>query len=636
MSKNDGQTVYFKVGAPIRYNHCDYVIGNIYNSNTLVLKNQQSGRIEIVKIKDITSQIISDFEGRSEQSQSIERDLLSLTEEERLFTEHYRKTISPMLMQPREKGLHIKIANELQISVPTLYRMIKEFRQTGKSTAFLQKKRPGGKGKGRIAPEVEEIIQTNLKEKYLTTQKPTLTAIFEEIKQDCKRAELKVPSFNTVRIRIAQIDEAIAARRRLGAKAADRYNASMGSIPDADWPLAIAQMDHTKLPVIIVDDVYRLPINRAWVTIIIDVFSRMILGMHLSLDGPSAMTAGLCMANALLRKDNLLESIDKPEFNAFWPTYGAMDVIHVDNAREFRGHMLKYATKEYNIDLNLRPVKNPKYGAHVERFMGTFSETLKKVPGATFSGPDEKGEYKAEDCAIFTIDELEKWLISEICKYHSEDHAGIGMPPLQKWEEGIVGTKTQRGRGFPALFLNERKLKIDFMPFQERCISGNGVILNEVEYFSDVLRPWINRRSKDNPKENEKYRFRYDPRDISFIYFYDETIGRYFEIPYRNTSHPAVSIWELKAARKIAKAQGKSTVDEHAVFQIIEYQRAILAEAAHKTKAARKERQRHAQNEKAAKKRTNLAKTKGGDGAEPVSDGIEFDPSNIEGLDDDY
>lgn len=636
MSKNDGQMVYFKVGAPIRYNNCDYVIGKIYNSNTLVLKNQQSGRIEIVKITDISSQIVNDFEARSEQSQGVERDLLSLTDEERLFTEHYRETISPMLMRPREKGLQEKVASELQISVSTLYRMIKEFKQTGKSTAFLQKKRPGGKGKGRIAPAVEEIIQKNLKEKYLTTQKPTLAAIYEEIKQDCKQAELKVPSINTVKIRIAKIDEAIAARRRLGTKAGDRYKASLGSIPDADWPLALAQMDHTILPVIIVDDVYRRPINRAWVTFIIDVFSRMILGMHLSLDAPSAMSAGLCMANALLRKDRLLESIDKPEFNAFWPTYGAMDVIHVDNAREFRGDMLKYATKEYNIDLNLRPVKTPRYGAHVERLMGTFSETLKKVPGATFSGPDEKGDYKAEDFAILTIDELEKWLISEICKYHIEDHAGIGTSPLQKWEEGIVGTKTQRGRGLPDLFLNERKLKIDFMPFQERCISSNGVVINEVEYFSDVLRSWINLRSKENPKTNQKYRFRYDPRDISFIYFYDETIGRYFEIPYRNTGHPAVSIWELKAARILAKKQGSRTSDEHAIFKIIEYQRAILAESAQKTKAARKEQQRHAQNEKAAKKRTNLAKTEGSDRAEPVSHGIGFDPSKIEGLDDEY
>ncbi|MES3009738.1 MAG: transposase, partial [Pseudomonadota bacterium] len=112
--------------------------------------------------------------------------------------------------------------------------------------------------------------------------------------------------------------------------------------------------------------------------------------------------------------------------------------------------------------------------------------------------------------------------------------------------------------------------------------------------------------------------------------------GRYFEIPYRNTSHPAVSIWELKAARKIAKAQGKSTVDEHAVFQIIEYQRAILAESAQKTKAARKEQQRHAQNEKAAKKKTNLAKAKGDDSDISMNEDMDFDPDNIEGLHDDY
>ncbi|MES2950455.1 MAG: DNA-binding domain-containing protein, partial [Pseudomonadota bacterium] len=277
MSKTKGEILNFKVGAPIRYNNSDYVIGGIHNSSYLSLKSQQTGRIEVVSIADISRQISCDFEIRSEQNQNTERDLLSLTEEERLFTEHYRKIITPMLIQPREKGLHLKIAQELQISVPTLYRMINEFKRTGKSTAFLQKTRPGGKGKSRIDPVVEKIIQTYLNEKYLTKQKPSIKAAIDDIQFDCKKAGLKIPSINTIRIRISQIEEATAARRRLGNKAGDRFKASLGSIPDTDWPLALAQMDHTILPVIIVDDVYRLPINRAWVTFIIDVFSRMIL-----------------------------------------------------------------------------------------------------------------------------------------------------------------------------------------------------------------------------------------------------------------------------------------------------------------------------------------------------------------------
>jgi len=191
MSKTEGEILNFKVGAPIRYNNIDYVIGDIRNSSYLSLKNQQTGRIEIVSIADVSRQISCDFEIRSEQNQSIERDLLSLTEEERLFTEHYRKIISPMLMRPREKGLHLKVAQELQISVPTLYRMINEFKRTGKSTAFLQKTRPGGKGKSRIDPAVEKIIQTYLNEKYLTKQKPSIKAAIDDIQFDCEKAGKK-------------------------------------------------------------------------------------------------------------------------------------------------------------------------------------------------------------------------------------------------------------------------------------------------------------------------------------------------------------------------------------------------------------------------------------------------------------
>jgi len=50
-----------------------------------------------------------------------------------------------------------------------------------------------------------------------------------------------------------------------------------------------------------------------------------------------------------------------------WPCWGTMGILHMDNAREFRGDMLKFACNEYDIDLHLRPVKKPRYGAHIER-----------------------------------------------------------------------------------------------------------------------------------------------------------------------------------------------------------------------------------------------------------------------------
>jgi len=42
-----------------------------------------------------------------------------------------------------------------------------------------------------------------------------------------------------------------------------------------------------------VDEEHRLPIQRPWLTVVIDVYSRMVLGFAIYLEKPSAFTAGL-------------------------------------------------------------------------------------------------------------------------------------------------------------------------------------------------------------------------------------------------------------------------------------------------------------------------------------------------------
>jgi putative transposase len=51
------------------------------------------------------------------------------------------------------------------------------------------------------------------------------------------------------------------------------------------------------------------------------------------------------------------------------------------------------------------------------------------------------------------------------------------------------------------------------------------------------------------PKRKRLFLIRRDPRDISVVYFFDPELNCYFEIPYRDTSRPALTLWELREAR---------------------------------------------------------------------------------------
>src|SRR5256712_11879551 len=121
-----------------------------------------------------------------------------------------------------------------------------------------------------------------------------------------------------------------------------------------------------------------------------------------------------------------------------WPIGGFMDTVDADNAKEFRGSMLRKACEEYGIDLHWRPVGRPHFGGHIERLLGTLHHEIHPLPGSTFANPGARGQYNAEQHAALTLSECERWLAMLIVEvYHQRLHRDLGTTPLRKYEEGI-------------------------------------------------------------------------------------------------------------------------------------------------------------------------------------------------------
>jgi putative transposase len=604
MARHEHTQLWLKEGATIANDGRDYVVLALADLNLVLARELGSGEKVLLRIADLVTRKKIDYE---EEAPAHTDDLWDITPEDWQIAEQRRAYIAPLLESPYRKragALAEKIASEADVSRATVYRWVSAFRTTGLLSSLLpHTDLRGGRGKGRLAPEVEAIIADCIENFHDTEQRNSIAKTTEEIRRLCSNANLPLPALNTVRARIQAANGRDRVVKRKGEAAAhDQCDPIKGSIPDCDWPLSLVQVDHTLLPVIIVDDIHRKSIRRAWITLAIDVYSRVCLGMFLSLDAPSAMSAGMCLSHAILPKEKWLNRVGMSSTD--WPCWGVMGILHMDNAREFRGDTLKLACKEHDIDLHLRPVKKPRYGAHIERLMGTVSEGLKSLKGATFSGPVEKGEYDSEGNACMTFTELEQWLVLFFAKYHKKVHGGIGTTPLAKWREGLLGTKTKPGRGLPARKIDEDNLRILFMPHHERTVQNYGVLI-DVHYYHDILRPYINTPHPEFPRHKRKFRFHRDPRDISQLYFYDELTRRYHVIPYRDVSLPPVSIWELREALKRAEELGVPRENEKAIFELINQQREIETAAAEKTKAARRKQQRRIEHEKARNETTS-------------------------------
>jgi putative transposase len=179
-------------------------------------------------------------------------------------------------------------AQALGLSRRQVYVLIRRARQ-GRWPCDGPGSRPsgGGKGKGRLPESVERIIRELLQKRFLTKQKRSLAAFHREVAQACKAQKLRVPARNTVALRIAGLDPLKATRRREGQDASRSLQGVGGEPPAVTAPLEQVQIDHTVIDLIVVDERDRQPIGRPYLTLAIDVFTRCVLGMVVTLEAPS-------------------------------------------------------------------------------------------------------------------------------------------------------------------------------------------------------------------------------------------------------------------------------------------------------------------------------------------------------------
>jgi len=267
-----------------------------------------------------------------------------------------------------------------------------------------------------------------------------------------------------------------------------------------------------------------------------------------------------------------------------WPISGIPERLHLDNAREFRSEALRRGCEQYGVAIDYRPVRTPHYGGHIERLIGTMMGKVHLLPGTTFSDVRVKGDLDPQKYAAMTLQELECWITHAIAgDYHRNIHRALNMPPLSAWERGIVGDAQTPGRGAPVAVCDPRRFLIDFLPIERRLIRRDGVSLHSIHYWSDALSLWIGRP--------EKMILRYDPRDLSRIYLLAPD-GHYYDVGYRDVRRPPISLWEHRLALKRLRDEGRSLVDEAAIFRTVEHMRKIAEEAIAASKTARRQRER--------------------------------------------
>jgi hypothetical protein len=264
-------------------------------------------------------------------------------------------------------------------------------------------------------------------------------------------------------------------------------------------------------------------IGRPVLYFVLDVFSRMVTGMYVGLEGPS--WAGMMMAIANAASDKVKYcaeygiEITEPE----WPCRGVPGAILGD-----RGELLSKSADTLVNALNVRIENAPPSRADmkgiVERHFKTIDgNTTAFLPGHVKKDDKERGAPDYRIGAILDIHQLTKILIKSIL-HHNNYHLLEGyerteemvvddvMPtPIEIWNWGIANYAGAL-RSFP-----EETVKIALMPADTATVTKKGISFKGLFYLCEraMAEHWFDTA---RAKRSWKVDISYDPRNMSVIY----------------------------------------------------------------------------------------------------------------------
>jgi len=436
--------------------------------------------------------------------------------------------------------------------ITTVYRWHRGFLIAQKDirAMFSKIEMRGGKNRSRLAPEVEAIIDEKIEAIFLKQKSSSAEEVHDAVflsvqKINTMRIEgewLKMPGLRTIQRRISRLygfDVAVArygqteAERRFGATLVSRRVRKI---------LELVEIDHTPVDLMVVNE-DRVVIGRPTITLVIDRYSRCVLGFHLSLSGHGTPAVFEALRHALLPKTYMKDRY--PDLNLEWECYGWFERLLMDNGAEFHAFAVVDAMLNLGILSEFAGSREPNDKPFVERLNRTFNYSfIHRLPGTTLSKLHKRIGFKAEDDACITLAELDRMIHAWILGYyHLRPHLGLGRrAPIDVWRESAAAHP-------PQLKANAKDVDIEFSEVTTSCVQHYGIDLNTHRYASVQL----SNLRRMLPSNNNSVDVKWPRHDMGYIHVWDPFEKIYFKVPNVDDGYAGLTLEQAKAAKKILK-----------------------------------------------------------------------------------
>lgn len=286
-------------------------------------------------------------------------------------------------------------------------------------------------------------------------------------------------------------------------------------------PGSIYQIDAT------IGDAYLVSsLNRNWIIgrpviyFVIDVFSRMVVGLYIGLEGPNWVGAMMALANAMTDKLDFCREHDIPDSEILWPCHHLCNELVAD-----RGELLSPKANNLVRGLGIRVLNTGScrgdWKGIVEQHIDLANEkTIHWVPGAV-RWPRQWAERDYRLDAVLTLQEFRKLIILSTIDYNLNHR--LHSYPMDRhmisqdikpyaiclWHYGMQRFGDPRTRSSDIV-------KLNLLPTADAKVTHFGIRFHGLFYECDLaLREgWFERPTR----KNWYTKVVFDPRDPRTIY----------------------------------------------------------------------------------------------------------------------
>lgn len=215
---------------------------------------------------------------------------------------------------------------------------------------------------------------------------------------------LQLPALSKHVVGRKAIETAIAKRgyweilvRREDRKEAERLMRLKGAGPQGEYPLDEVEADHTLIDLMVREN--GVVLGRPWLTILLDRYSRMIIGFSIAFTPLSWLAVMEALRHAVLHKEEELKRWEAYQGTSFvfdWPCYGVPDTLVVDRGAEFLSSSMAATAAALNMKIVPLPkASGDKKGKVESKFHRMNKALFHKLDGTTMSNVQKRGRYKS-------------------------------------------------------------------------------------------------------------------------------------------------------------------------------------------------------------------------------------------------